>query len=109
MPAQSLAFEDVLPRIPEKNVRHGSDSHVEVISDPSTGQEAGLLVESVFERVVIAKRDRPELSLEDISHVRQMIVRARARRGLLCVPVQATIPNPVMLLATLSRIEIIRL
>ena len=109
MPAPSLVFEDVLPRITEKTAGHDSESHVEIIHDPSNGQEAGLLVESEFERVVVAKREQPQLSLDDVSRVRQMIVRARARRGLLCVPLDATIPNPVMLLATLSRIEIIRL
>ena len=105
----SLAFEDVLPRIAEKGVGRDFDSHVEPLIDPSNGQQAGLLVESVFERVVVVKRDQPEVSLEDVSRMRQMIVRVRARRGLLCVPVDAMIPNPVMLLATLSRIEIVRL
>ena len=109
MPASTLTFEDVLPRIAEKGVARDVDSHLELLVDPSNGQQAGLLVESTFERVVIAKHDQIELSLEHISRIRQMIVRARARRGLLYVPVDARISNPVMLLATLSRIEIVRL
>jgi len=109
MPTTSLTFEDVLPRIAEKGVGRDLDSHVELLIDPSSGQQAGLLVESIFERVVVAKHDQHELSLENVSRMRQMIVRARARRGLLCVPIDAMISNPVMLLATLSRIEIVRL
>lgn len=109
MPASTLTFDDVLPRIAEKGVARDEDSHLEMLIDPSNGQQAGFLVESTFERVVIAKHDQIELSLEHISRIRQMIVRARARRGLLYVPVDARISNPVMLLATLSRIEIVRL
>ena len=105
----SIAFDDILPGIAAGSVGHDGNSRVEPIIDPANGREMGVLVESEFERVVIARRDQPEVSLEDVSGVRQMIVRARARRGLLCVPIEAVIPNPVMLLATLSRIEIVRL
>ena len=105
----SVAYEDVLPKIAASSVGHDVDSHVEPIIDPATGRELGLLVESELERVVIARRDQPEVALEDVSRIRQILVRVRARRGLLCVPIDAVIPNPVMLLATLSRIEIVRL
>jgi len=105
----SLAFEEILPRIAEKSLGRDVENHVEPLIDPNDGQQAGLLVESAFERVVVTKREQLELSLDDVRCVRQMLVQARARRGLLCVPVAATIPNSVMLLATLSRIEIVRL
>jgi hypothetical protein len=37
------------------------------------------------------------------------MTRAQARRALLYIPLSATVPNPVMLLATLSKVEIVRL
>jgi hypothetical protein len=82
---------------------------MEPLRDPSNGQEDGFLIESGCGRMVVTGRDEPVLSLADVSRVRQMMVRARARRGLLYVPVRTVVANPVMLLATLSKIEIVRM
>jgi hypothetical protein len=82
---------------------------MEPLLDLERGSGDGFLIESSLERVVVVGQDRPILSLADVSYVRRMMIRARARRGLLYVPVWTTIPNPVRLLATLSKIEIIRL
>lgn len=109
MPATSMVLDEVLPYLAGRGVCQDAESRMEPLVDPNDGREAGLLIESPFGRLVVTKRDEPVLSLGDVSHVRQMMIRARARRALLYVPLQTTIANPVMLLATLSKIEIVRL
>lgn len=109
MPTMTLAFDEMLAQVARRAIPAVNAPLMEPILDPRQGCEEGLLIESPLERVVLAGRDLPTLSPADVSQVRRMMIRARARRGLLCVPVWTAIPNPVMLLATLSRIEIIRL
>jgi hypothetical protein len=109
MQTPSLTLEEVLPSLGTKDGEAQPQSRVEILIDPSNGSQTGLLVESAFERVVVTKLDHPEVSLEDVSRMRHLLLHTRARRGLLCVPFDAVVPNPVMLLATLSRIEIVRL
>ena len=109
MPATSMVFDEVLPHLADRGVCQDDESRMEPLVDPNDGREAGLLIESPFGRLVVTKWDEPVLSLGEVSHVRQMMIRARARRALLYVPLQTTIANPVMLLATLSKIEIVRL
>jgi len=109
MPATSMVLDEVLPYLAGRGVFQEADARMEPLVDPRDGSEAGLLIESPFGRLVVTKRDEPVLSLGDVSHVRQMMIRAHARRALLYVPLQTTIANSVMLLATLSKIEIVRL
>lgn len=110
MSTTTAAFGEVLTQVARRAVCSDDDeSRMEPLLDPDRGREDGLLIESSLERVVVLGRDGPILSLADVSYVRRMMIRARARRGLLYVPAWTTIPNPVRLLATLSKIEIIRL
>jgi hypothetical protein len=109
MPVQSMVLDDVLPHLAHHGIHQDDEPRMERLRDPGTGEEDGLLLEAGFGRMVVVRRDEPVLSLRDVSHIRQMMVRARARRALLYVPLQAAIANPVMLLATLSHIEIVRL
>jgi hypothetical protein len=105
-----VAFGEVLTQVARQAVcRDDDESRMEPLLDLDHGWGDGFLIESSLERVVVVGRDGPILSLADVSHVRRMMIRARARRGLLYVPVWTTIPNPVRLLATLSKIKIIQL
>ncbi len=109
MPTTLARFEEVLPEIARKAVCGDDEPRMEPLLDPNGGRESGLLVETSLERVVVTGWGEPTLSLADVSHVRRMMIRVHARRGILCVPLWIVIPNPVMLLATLSKIEIVRL
>jgi hypothetical protein len=108
MPATSLVLDQVLPHLAGKGLYQDEGSHIEFLLDPSNGREEGLLIESTFGRVVVVKQNEQQVSLADVGHIRHMMVRTRASRAILYIPLQAAIPNPVMLLATLSKIEIVR-
>ena len=84
-------------------------SRVERLPDREPGGHDGLLVQSALERVAVFTTRADELTLADVSALRRRMRDAQARRGLLCVPTNMRIPSPVMLLATLSKIEVIKL
>lgn len=109
MGASSLVFDELVSRMASKTVAGVDESRVEPIFDSEKGRQDGLLVESSLERVVVFAREQEALSLSDVSYVRRVMTRTQARRALLYVPVGTSIPNAVMLLATLSKIEIVRL
>jgi hypothetical protein len=105
----SVVFDEVVSRMAQNVLTGIRDSRLEPILEDSSGRTEGYLVESTLERIVVVAREHDVLSLADISAVRRNMIRAQARRALLYIPITTTIPNPVMLLATLSRIEIVRL
>jgi hypothetical protein len=109
MGASSLVFDELVSRMAQKVLTGARESRLEPILEGGSGRTEGYLVESSLERVVVVAREHDVLSLADISTVRRAMMRAQARRALLYIPLTTIIPNPVMLLATLSRVEIVRL
>lgn len=105
----TLLFDELAPHVATKAVTESDESRVEPIINPEDGREEGVLVQSSLERVAVFVRKQAELTLADVTHLRRAMRRVQARRSLLCVPTSMTIPNPVLLLATLSKIEVIRL
>jgi hypothetical protein len=67
-----------------------------------------MLVQSPLERVALFSWKRMILTLSDISHLRQALTRCHARRAVLYVSADIPIPSAFMLLATLSKIAIVR-
>lgn len=109
MGASGLVFDELVSRIARKAVAGAGGSRTEPIVDRENGGQEGILVESPLERVLIFSRVQPILSLSDLSRMRRMMARTQARRALLYVPLETGITNPVMLMATLSKIQIVRL
>ena len=72
------------------------------------GAYHGMLVRSALERVALFSWKRMILTLSDISHLRQAVTRFRARRAVLYVSSDLHIPTSIILLATLSKIAIVR-
>jgi hypothetical protein len=67
-----------------------------------------MLVQSALERVALFSWKRMILTLTDISHFRQALTRFQARRAVLYVSADLHIPSSFILLATLSKIAIVR-
>lgn len=109
MGASTLVFNELVSRIAEKAAAETRNARLEPIREWGNGRTDGYLVESSLERVVVIAREQDILTLADVSAVRRAMTRAQARRALLYIPLTAIVPNPVMLLATLSKIEIVRL
>jgi hypothetical protein len=103
-----LVFDEAVAQIAKTAVAGMDDSRMERIIDLGAGHQDGFLVESFLERVVVFSAQRGTLSLSDVSDARRAMTKAQARRAMLCVPAEASIPNAVLLLATLSKIEIVR-
>lgn len=108
MGMNALVFDEAVSRLAGQGSGWGDESRLEPIIDALSGRQRGLLLESPCERVAVFSRERRELGLNDVSDVRKLMVRAKARRSLLYVPIQTMVPNAVRLLATLSKIEIVR-
>lgn len=68
----------------------------------------GMLVQSPVERVALFSWKRMILTLSDISYLRQALTRCRAGRAILYVSADIPIPSAFMLLATLSKIAVVR-
>ena len=109
MGASSLVFDDLVAYVASKAVTGTDGAPVQPIVDKDNGKRTGLLVEAPLERVVVCGREQDVLSLADVNYVRRVIARSQARRAILYVPSDTDIPNPVMLLAKLSKIEIVRM
>ena len=109
MGASSLVLDELMSRMASQALADVDESHLEPIFDRENGRQDGLLVESSLERVVVFAREQEALSLSDVSYVRRAMTRTQARRALLYVAAGTSIANAVMLLATLSKIEIVRL
>ena len=67
----------------------------------------GMLVSSL-ERVALFNWRRINFTLSDITRLRQALIRFQARRAVLYVSADIQIPSSFMLLATLSKIAIVR-
>lgn len=109
MGASSLVFGELVSRMAQKAVTEIRDSRLEPIREWGSDRTEGYLVESSLERLVLVAREHDILSLADVSAVRRAMARAQARRALLYIPIATIVPTPVMLLATLSKVEIVRL
>ena len=68
----------------------------------------GMLVQSPLERVALFSWKRIDLTLLDLTCLRHAITRFQARRAVLYVPADIPIPSSLMLLATLSKIAVVR-
>ncbi len=68
----------------------------------------GMLVQSPLERVALFNWKRIHFTLSDITRLRQALTRFQARRAVLYVSADIQIPSSFMLLASLSKIAIVR-
>jgi len=109
MGASSLVLDELMSRMASQALADLDGSRMEPIFDRENGRQDGLLVEASLERVVVFAREQEVLSLSDVSYVRRAMTRTQARRALLYVAAGTSIANAVMLLATLSKNEIVRL
>ncbi len=109
MGSSGLVFNEWVAQVATKAVTGLNGGRTEPILDQHKGEQAGLLVEAPLERVVVCGREQAALSLSDINEIKRVIARTQARRAILYVPADTSIPNPVALLATLSKIEIVRM
>jgi hypothetical protein len=108
MGMNGLVFGEAVARLSGQGGGLGNESRLEPIIDTRSGRQRGLLLESPCERVAVFSKEAAELTLHDVGEARKLLVRAKARRALLYVPIQTIVPNDVRLLATLSKIEIVR-
>ncbi len=84
------------------------DAQTEPILDQESHQADGILVSSLQERVAVFAHQFDALALPEVSRFRRLMAKAQARRAVLYVATSCSVPQPVMLLATLSKIEILR-
>ena len=68
----------------------------------------GMLVQSPLERVALFNWKRITITLSDITRLRRALTRFQARRAVLYVSADIQIPSAFTLLATLSKIAIVR-
>lgn len=68
----------------------------------------GMLVQSPLERVALFNWKRIDFTLTDITCLRKVLTRFQARRAVLYVSSDLHIPSSFILLATLSKIAIVR-
>jgi hypothetical protein len=108
MGASTFVVEELASRVASKLIGGSDESRITPIFNKDNPQCDGLLVEASLERIVVFGREQP-MCLSDIGQMRRIMARVQARRALLYVPTDLAIPNPIMLLATLSKIQIIRL
>jgi hypothetical protein len=69
----------------------------------------GVLIESSLERIAVFSWNEDRLSLADVGRLRRTTARVHARRAIVYVRKDAELSIPVLLLATLSKMEILRL
>jgi hypothetical protein len=108
MGASTFVVEELASRIASKLVGGNEESRITPVLDKETQDCDGLLIESPLERIMVFGREQG-MSLSDVSHMRRVMAKVQARRALLYVPTDTSIPNPIALLATLSKIQIVRL
>jgi hypothetical protein len=108
MGEHSSVLDDTVLHLEGQVFNSATQSQLDPILDEEGKRGEAVLVESLLERVIIAALKHDTLVLSDINAMRRAMVRAQACRAVLSVPPHATISNPVMLLATLSKIQIQR-
>lgn len=104
----TFALDDLVSNVVSATGARGDRARVVPLIDPATSQREGVVLESVLERVAVFQRVQDSLSLADISHMRRAMARAQVPRAYLYIPLTAEIQKPVQLLATLSKIRIVR-
>ena len=109
MSSRGLVLNEYVSNVAYQAVAKAGESTLLPIIDQKSGEPEGVLVASSLERIVVCGREQATLSLVDIKTVQGTMARVQARRAVLYVPAEMMIPNPVMLLATLSKIDIIRM
>jgi hypothetical protein len=92
-------------RVPSVLVRTDPVRFEPIIED---GIYHGMLVQSPLERVALFMWKRINFTLSDITRLRQALTRFQARRAILYVSADIQIPSSFTLLATLSKIAIVR-
>lgn len=101
-------LDEVVANVFNRSAEEAGQARVEPLVNPETGEQEGMVLHTLLERIAVFVRARETVSLADISAMRRALARARARRGCLYVLSQTVIQQPVMLLATLSKIRIVR-
>ena len=108
MALNGAMFQELVNSLASQAMGEMEEARVQPVLDQDSGHPDGLLLESALERVVVFGRDAPVLTLEQIAYIRKVMARVQARRAVLYVPIDTSIQNPVMLLATLSKVRIVR-
>lgn len=101
-------LDEVVAKVFHRSVEEADQARMEPMVNPESGQPEGMVLHSPLERVAIFVRAQETLSLADVRSMRRALARVRARRGYLYVLSHTDIQKPVMLLATLSKIRIVR-
>ncbi|MEW6246731.1 MAG: hypothetical protein AB1555_08485 [Nitrospirota bacterium] len=109
MATSAPVVDEQLERISSEIAAKLDGGQTGALLDPDTGKREGILVSSFLENIAVFGHTGDALSLADVRHLHRTAVQAHARRALLCVPASTMIPNSVLLLATLSKIRIVRL
>lgn len=109
MSSRGLVVNEYVSKVAYQAVAKAGESTLLPIIDQRNGEPEGVLVASSLERIVVCGREQAALSLEDVGTVRRTMARVQARRAVLYVPAEMVIPNPVMLMAALSKIDIVRM
>jgi hypothetical protein len=108
MGASAFVVEELASRIASRLLGGAEESRITPVLDKDARDCDGLLIESPLERIMVFGREQA-VALSDVSHMRRVMAKVQARRALLYVPINTAIPNPVTLLATLSKIQIVKL
>lgn len=101
-------LDEIVAKVFSRSVEEADEARMEPMVNPESGRPEGMVLHTLLERVAIFVRAQDTLSLADISAMRRALARVQARRGYLYVLSQTVIQEPVMLLATLSKIRIVR-
>jgi hypothetical protein len=109
MGSRGLVVNEYVSKVAYQAVARAGESTLLPIFDQRNGEPEGVLVASSLERIVVCGREQAALSMNDIRTVQRTMARVQARRAVIYVPAEMTIPNPVLLLATLSQIDVIRM
>lgn len=108
MATSTLVSGELRSRLISKAANGAQEAHTERIVDETGHRTDGILISSLQERVAVFAHQSQNLALSDISRFRRLMARSQARRAILYVPPECAILQPVLLLATLSKIEIVR-
>lgn len=101
-------LDEVVDKVFNRSVEKADRARREPLVHPETGQPEGIVLHTALERVAIFVRAQETLSLADVSSMRRALARAQARRGYVYVLSHTVVQEPVMLLATMSKIRIVR-
>ncbi len=108
MTHSSALLDEVVSQVTHRAVQSAHGTNAIPLINAETGEPDGLLLQSLLERVAIFVRAQDVLSLADVSGLRRAMTRAQARRAYVYVLASTNVQKPVLLLATLSKIRLIR-